>query len=162
MMHVPQPGARGRTPVAIRKSLRRPPTGCEFPTGGPTAHLKETVKGLGSTLQKVSDDMVGRHVAEGKPARVATHAQTFGPSCSSWWESTHSRTMGASSKGSLESKGLVVDTKQAILREAVQERKVGETFLQCGNHRSAQKHLSQSARLFQLAQEADERAQSMG
>ena len=43
----------GGTPLSGRRGPRRPPTGADYPTGGPRRPLRESTLGLGSTLQRV-------------------------------------------------------------------------------------------------------------
>merc|ERR1711934_673133 len=160
MLYSTKPVPRGRTPVATRTVQRRPPTGSEFNVigGASQTSLKESVKGLGSTLQRVSDDMVGRHVSDGEPSRALSRAQDS--AASQWWESTFSRTIGSAVLDNVPTsvKPLMHRPVDAAHKEAIQERKVAEMYLQCNNHREAQKHLSQSARLFALADRATQRS----
>jgi len=148
-------GPRGRTPVSMRTEKRRPPTGANYPNGGPLVHIKEAVLGLGSTLQRVSDDMVGRHVAEGRASKAPGVTKARPPSNpksdpAQWWSSATQRQMQSGSTSNQMS------LKQAAEREAAEERKVAEMYLQVHNHKQAQKHLSQSARLLQMAATMDQ------
>jgi len=143
----------GGTPLSGRRGPRRPPTGADYPTGGPRRPLRESTLGLGSTLQRVSDDMVGRHVIEGRASKagcIEKDDESGAQVLTSRWKGTGTDTWGA-----WEAPTLLNPTRSAVAREAIEERKLAETYLQCNNIAEAQRHLSQAAQLMSLVDEAD-------
>ena len=51
--------------------------------------------------------------------------------------------------------GMTNQSKSAVEREAIEERKLAETYLQCNNMAQAQKHLAQAAQLMSLVDDVD-------
>lgn len=138
---VPQSKRPGGTPLSGRRAPRRPPTGAEYPNGGPRRPLRESTLGLGSTLQRVSDDMVGRHVIDGRASKAGVlekDDESGAQVLTSRWASTGTDTWGA-----WDPPALTNPTRSAVAREAIEERKLAETYLQCNNMMEAQRHLAQ-------------------
>jgi len=150
---VPSSQRPGGTPLSGRRAPRRPPTGSEYPNGGPRRPMRESTLGLGSTLQRVSDDVVGRHVVEGRASRAGTSAkdeESGTQVLTTRWKSTSTDTWRH-----WDSPALAKPSQSAVAKEAIEERKLGEMYLQCNNIAEAQRHLAQASQLMRLAEDVD-------
>merc|ERR1712159_574322 len=153
---VPSSQRPGGTPLSGRRAPRRPPTGADWANGGPNRPMRESTLGIGSTLQRVSDDMVGRHVVEGRASKAGTlerDEESGAQVLTSRWKSTSCDTWGQWPMGQTPS--IAKPRRSAVAREAIEERKLGEMYLQCNNYKEAKRHLAQASQLMSLAEDSE-------
>jgi len=92
-----------------------------------------------------------RHVQEGRASKAGVlekDVESGAQVITSRWKST-----GADSWGQWDAPALKNPSRSAVAREAIEERKLAEMYLQCNNMSEAQRHLAQAAQLMSLAEE---------